>query len=438
MKPEVAIFWFRRDLRLNDNTGLFHALRSGLPVVPVFIYDSEILQKLESKSDQRLLFIYHHLKILHNELLKQGSGLVTYYDSPQNAWKKIIQKFNVKSVYINEDYEPDARERDALLCNFLNNKAISFNAFKDQVVFGPGEILKDDGTPYTIYTPYKNKWRSNINSAQLKTYPSEKYSDCFVKMPVQKILTLKDFGFKEVETSFPDKGISKKVLKEYASLRDFPALDATTKVSVHLRFGTLSIRKLVSFAFSVSETWVNELIWREFYMMILFQFPYVVKGAFKPKFNFINWRNNEKEFARWCSGQTGYPIVDAGMRELNATGFMHNRVRMITAGFLTKHLLIDWRWGEAYFAKKLLDFELSSNNGGWQWAAGTGCDAAPYFRIFSPYEQTRKFDPQWVYIRKWVPEFEDISYPNPIVEHKAARERCLKVFKNSLGIASGF
>ncbi|MNE14064.1 Deoxyribodipyrimidine photo-lyase [compost metagenome] len=308
---------------------------------------------------------------------------------------------------------------------------ISLFTFKDQVIFEKGEILKEDGTPYTVFTPYKNKWLSKLKNFYLKSYPTEKYHSYYKTTPF-KIPLLEDLGFKPSSISFPDKEFEK-ILANYAQERDFPSLKGTSRISVHLRFGTVSIRQLARKAYEVNSlAWLNELIWRDFYFMILWHFPYVVNKAFKPAYDHINWRNNEEEFRRWCDGKTGYPIVDAGMRELNATGFMHNRVRMIVASFLTKHLLIDWRWGEAYFAKKLLDFELASNNGGWQWAAGSGCDAAPYFRIFNPAEQTKKFDPEFNYIRKWVPEFQELNYPSPVVNHKLARERCLNVYKLAL------
>lgn len=430
-KP-VAIFWFRRDLRLDDNAGLFHALKSEYPVVPVFIFDSNILNKLEDKKDKRLVFIHNTLTALNNELIKLGSSLTTYYDTPVAAWEKIIQDYHVCCVFANHDYEPYAQERDRQVEKLLAQKEIFFHTYKDQVIFEKGEVLKDDGSPYTVFTPYSRKWKSTLKEFYLKSYPSKKFFTNFLKHKPFKIMSLEEIGFENLQAVFPCSKVETSLIKLYGDTRNFPAMEATSRMSLHLRFGTVSIRKLASATMNVSEAYFNELIWREFYMMILWHFPHVVNNSFKKQYDRIEWRNNEKEFAAWCEGKTGYPIVDAGMRQLNETGFMHNRVRMITASFLTKHLLIDWRWGEAYFAKKLLDFELSSNNGGWQWAAGSGCDAAPYFRIFNPSEQTKKFDSDLKYIRKWVPEFEDFSYPKPIVEHSFARERCLATYKKYL------
>lgn len=433
MKQQV-IFWFRRDLRLDDNAGLYHALRSGLPVQCIFIFDRDILDKLENRADKRVAFIHQTLQQLNSDLQAHGSNLKTFYGKPEDVFKDIIEDESIKHVYTNHDYEPYAKQRDFNIAAMLLNKNIGFSTFKDQVIFEKSEVTKDDGLPYTVFTPYKNKYRSLLKPFHLKSYPTEKYFHALKKTTPQNIIPLTQMGFKDVNINFSAPVITNELLKHYAERRDIPSIHGTSRISLQLRFGTVSIRKLFSNAFDLSETWVNELIWREFYMMILWHFPHVAKGAFKPQYEKIKWRNNETEFEAWCNGKTGYPIVDAGMRELNATGFMHNRVRMITASFLTKHLLIDWRWGEAYFASKLLDFELASNNGGWQWAASSGCDAAPYFRIFNPSEQTKKFDPQFIYIKKWVPEFQDFSYPQPIVEHKFARERCLKTYSEALKV----
>lgn len=429
---QVAVMWFRRDLRLHDNAALYHALKSGYKVLPVFIFDKTILNKLEDKEDKRLVFIHGALQQINAELKKHGSALSIYYSTPIDVWKKITEEFNVKVVYANHDYEPYAKERDSEVGKFLSSKNISFNTFKDQTIFEKDEVLKDDGTPYTVFTPYSRKWKTKLNKFYLKSYPTEKYFDAFLENNPHEIITLKEMSFKEIAAEFPRKEIVKDIIKNYHTQRDFPFIKGTSRLSVHLRFGTVSIRELASTAKNLSEPWLNELIWRDFYMMILWHFPHVANSAFKPRYNHIPWNNNEGDFLKWCNGQTGYPIVDAGMRELNETGFMHNRVRMIVASFLTKHLLINWQWGEAYFAKKLLDFDLSANNGGWQWAAGSGCDAAPYFRIFNPYEQTKKFDPQLKYIRKWVPEFEDFNYPKPMIEHTFARNRCLERYKSVL------
>jgi deoxyribodipyrimidine photo-lyase len=422
-----SIHWFRRDLRLEDNAALYHALKNSNSVQCIFIFDTEILSQLEDKDDARVTFIHREITRLGHELKKYGSSLKIYYGKPITIWKDLIDSEKIESVYINKDYEPYAIRRDFEVEKLLKEQNIQLHQYKDHVLFEENEIIKDDGKPYTIFTPYSRKWLAAFSDSGTKSYSSEKQLTKLVKSSAE-ILSLKEIGFKESTVAFPAETPDEEVIRHYNKQRDYPGIDGTSRIGVHLRFGTVSIRKMAVLAKKFSDTWLNELIWREFYQAILYHFPYVTKGAFKPQYNRIRWRNNEKEFHAWCNGITGYPIVDAGMRELNATGFMHNRVRMITASFLCKHLLIDWRWGEAYFARKLLDYELASNNGGWQWAAGTGCDAAPYFRIFNPYEQTKKFDQDFIYIRTWVPEFEDFSYPPPIVDHKAARERCLKAY----------
>lgn len=431
-KPGINVHWFRRDLRLDDNAALFHGLSSGKPLLPIFIFDRYILDKLENKDDKRILFIHQQLKKLQDILTPYGATLDVRYGNVDEVWKQLTKDYDIQTVFTNHDYEPYARSRDQQLFDFFSTKKIKFETFKDQVIFEKDDILKEDGKPYTVYTPYSRKWMSKLDKQNLIPYASEKLKENFYKQKVRELPALRDMGFKESSFHFPDDKSNDEIIKHYAETRDIPGIEGTTKLGIHLRFGTISIRKMVSKAQAISNSWLNELCWREFYMMILWHFPHAASGAFKPAYASIPWRNDEKEFAAWCNGQTGYPIVDAGMRELNSTGYMHNRVRMIVASFLTKHLLIDWRWGEAYFASKLLDFDLSANNGGWQWAAGSGCDAAPYFRIFNPYEQTRKFDPDFKYIRKWVPEFEDFTYPKPIVDHKAARERCLAVYKKAL------
>jgi deoxyribodipyrimidine photo-lyase len=432
-KLTINIQWFRRDLRLQDNAALYQALKSENPVLPLFIFDTSILDKLEDKDDKRVLFIHRELQNIQNQLREYGSTLDVRYGNPVDVWKQLINDYKIEAVFTNHDYEPYAKERDEAIKNLLAQNGIAFNTFKDQVIFEKSEVVKDDGRPYTIYTPYSKKWMAKLNDSYIKPYPTEKYFHNFSKSRPNKIISLKEMGFDEdMNYVFPTYSIDSNLLINYGETRDIPSINGTSKISLQLRFGTVSIRKLVSHSKEISFKWLNELCWREFYMMIIWHFPHVVKSSFKPQYDKIIWRNKEAEFKKWCEGKTGYPIVDAGMRELNQTGFMHNRVRMIVASFLTKHLLIDWRWGEAYFASKLLDFELSSNNGGWQWAAGCGCDAAPYFRIFNPYEQTKKFDPQFKYIRKWVPEFEDFSYPSPLVDHKLARERCLETYKKYL------
>lgn len=433
MKERINICWFRRDLRLNDNAALYHALKSKTPVVPVFIFDKNILNQLEEKADRRVQFIHDTLMEIQSTLEKKGATLHVIYDTPQRAFKSLCTTYNIGTVFTNHDYEPHARERDNKITELLKEKNIEFRSFKDQVIFEKDEIIKDDGTPYTVFTPYSKKWMAKLDEFYCKPYPSEKYVQYFFKQPPINIPSLHKMGFKETARQFPSKDAATALIQHYRETRDFPGIHGTSRLSVHLRFGTISIRTLVTKALDLSATFLNELIWRDFYHMILWHFPQVGKGlAFKPAYDKIEWRTDEGEFEKWCQGQTGYPIVDAGMRELNETGLMHNRVRMITASFLCKHLLLDWRLGEAYFAEKLLDFDMAANNGGWQWASGSGCDAAPYFRIFNPYLQTKKFDPELTYIKKWVPEFEAFTYPKPIVQHEMARERCLAAYSKAL------
>lgn len=429
----ISIHWFRRDLRLSDNAALYHALNSGNKVQCVFIFDTKILDQLENRSDARVHFIHESLKKLDQELRGLGSSLLVLNGDPEQIWPKLAEQFAIASIFANHDYEPYGMARDERIHHWASSKNIAFKTFKDCVIFERNEVLKDDGSPYTVFTPYSRKWKVKLNDFYLKSYPTEKYFSNFSSLNAEPLPSLQDIGFEPSSLTFPAVEPNEQFIKEYDKNRNYPSLDATTRMSIHLRFGTVSPRKLASLAFKLNETYLNELIWRDFYQMILAHFPHVVNDPFKKNYERIAWRNNEEEFTAWCEGRTGYPIVDAGMRELNETGFMHNRVRMITASFLTKHLLIDWRWGEAYFAEKLLDFELASNNGGWQWAAGCGTDAAPYFRIFSPSEQTKKFDPKLQYIRKWVPEFESLNYPRPIVDHAFARDRCLKIYKQGLG-----
>lgn len=428
----ITIFWHRRDLRIHDNAGLYHALKSNYPVLPIFIFDRNILDKLDDKNDARVSFIHQQLQELKIQYEKLGTTLHVFYGKPQEVWNEILTKYPVKEVYCNRDYEPYAQERDKTIFEFLASKSIPFKGFKDHVIFEKNEVLKDDGKPYTVYTPYSKKWKSKLNDFYLKSYPVEKYLSNLYHTNSQKFISLEEIGFKPTTISFPENNINEGLIKNYHSTRDLPSIKGTTRLSVHLRFGTISIRKLARTAKRLNEKYLNELIWRDFYQMILFHFPHTVNKAFKPEYDRIQWLNNENDFNAWCQGKTGYPIVDAGMRELNATGFMHNRVRMIVASFLTKHLLIDWRWGEAYFAKKLLDFELASNVGGWQWAAGCGVDAAPYFRVFNPTLQTEKFDKELKYIKQWVPEYGTYAYPKPIVDHKIARKRVLITYKKAL------
>ena len=429
----IVLFWFRRDLRLDDNAGLYEALKQNMNVLPIFLFDSEILNKLDNKQDARVHFIHHQLTVLQQQLSALGSSIMVKLGKPKEIFESLAQQYIIKAVYTNHDYEPYAIKRDHEIAELLRSKGISFHSFKDQVVFEKDEVTKDDLKPYTVFTPYMKKWKSKLTTNHLMPHPTQNYYNNFFQTAAIPLPTLADIGFLPSSIDFPGSEIIPAVIQHYSEQRDIPSIKGTSRLSVHLRFGTVSIRSLVAQAQRLNEKWLNELIWREFYMMILYHFPHVVNRAFKPAYDRIPWSNNETHFKLWCEGKTGYPIVDAGMRELNRTGFMHNRVRMITASFLTKHLLIDWRWGEAYFAKKLLDFELSSNNGGWQWSASSGCDAAPYFRVFNPYEQTKKFDPQLKYIKQWIPEFDELNYIKPIVDHKFARERVLSTYKKALG-----
>ena len=429
----VNIFWFRRDLRLDDNAGLFHALKSGMPVVPVFIFDRQILDKLEDKADRRVEFIHLTLSQIQYTLSGAGSSLEVYTGTPVEVFTRLANKYAIGKVFTNHDYEPYARERDSQVADLLNTKGISLHTYKDHVILEKDEVLKEDGKPYTVFTPFSKKWRSVFSTDQLKPFLSEALMGNFHVQPAVEIPSLSSLGFEVSGIPFPSKKPDLAIVKNYTANRNFPAISGTSKMGLHLRFGTISIRSLAASSISLNDTFTNELIWRDFYHMILWHFPKVGKGfSFKPMYENIEWRIDGGEFEKWCLGQTGYPIVDAGMRELNATGFIHNRVRMIVASFLCKHLLLDWRLGEAYFAAKLLDFDMAANNGGWQWASGSGCDAAPYFRIFNPRLQTEKFDPDHTYIKKWVPEYSDFSYPKPIVDHEKARKRCLEVYSKAL------
>ncbi|AHW61389.1 deoxyribodipyrimidine photolyase [Draconibacterium orientale] len=423
----INIAWLRRDLRLTDNTALQHALKNGNKTAVLFIFDTNILDELD-KDDARVTFIHQQLTKIDRQLREMNSGLLVKTGDPFKIWQELISGFEISEVHFNRDYEPYATKRDEQVQQLLQKNNISAFAHKDQVIFEPHEVLKADGTPYTVFTPYKNKWLEHFNPQQIKI--EEKLKKNAFAAIESSVPTLEDIGFQKSDIEVEDYDLS--VVKNYRKTRNFPAVHGTSNLSVHLRFGTVSIRQIVQQVYQQSPDFLSELVWREFFMQILFHFPRVVNENFRTKYNGIQWRNNEKEFERWCKGETGYPIVDAGMRELNKTGYMHNRVRMITASFLCKHLLIDWRWGEAWFAKKLLDFELSSNNGNWQWAAGTGCDAAPYFRVFNPTEQVKKFDNEMLYIKKWVPEFQDLSYPAPMVDHKMARNRALETYKKGI------
>lgn len=433
MVEKIAVFWFRRDLRLHDNTCLFRALTSGMRVLPIFIFDTSILDKLNKPFDRRVEFIYNTIEQLKKQITKHGSNLQVHLGKPKEVIENICQTYKVTAVYANSDYEPYATQRDLEIQHMLAQKQIGFVTCKDHVIFEKSEIVKANGTPYSVFTPYSKKWKVAYTEKKQTFYPSQEYLHRLVKIAeATRKINLSEIGFQETNFEAPREEIDTLKLTHYHNTRDFMAKNATSKLSIHLRFGTISIREVVAKAVAVNQTWLNELIWREFYSSILWHFPQVVSSSFKPKYDTITWRNNENEFEAWCTGNTGYPIVDAGMRELLQTGFMHNRARMITASFLTKHLLIDWRWGEAFFAQHLIDYELASNNGSWQWAASCGCDAVPYFRIFNPWLQTKKFDPNKEYIQKWVPEWQSSIYPTPIVEHSFARKRALAVFEKSV------
>lgn len=428
---KVNIFWFRRDLRFDDNIGLINALKDFNSVLPVFIFDREILDELNDKKDSRVSFIHQRLTDLNNRLEKEHkSGIKFFYDTPENAFKTLIASYSIEKVYINRDYEPYALERDEQIKILLEQNGVSLESYKDQVIFEPEEVLKDDGTPYLVYTPFSRKWLGKLEDKMLHSLGNAlDYSNWYPK--TSDIISLESMGFQTSDIELEKPSLKKETLEKYETERNFPAKDITSRLGVHLRFGTVSIREIAKRAKPKSLTFLKELVWREFFIMILYHYPKVVSSNFKSKYDSIIWRNSEDEFEKWKKGETGYPLVDAGMRELNATGFMHNRVRMLVASFLTKHLLIDWKWGEAYFAEKLLDYELASNNGNWQWSAGTGVDAQPYFRIFNPTSQIDKFDKNKIYIKKWVPEYGTSKYVTEMVNHSEARERALKVFKEA-------
>ena len=444
MNTPVSVFWFRRDLRLHDNAGLYHALKGPYPVLPLFIFDRNILDDLKDRHDARVTFIYDAIKHLHAELEAKGSSIQVYNGKPEQVWPELLKKYKIGAVYTNHDFEPYAIHRDASVRDLLADHDIPFHTFKDHVIFEKDEVLKSDGTPYTVFTPYSKRWLDKLSSQTtahgpdgkisfyLTSYPVEKYEHNYLKTSPLPLPSLADTGFQPTAIPFPPASVARGLIRNYDKTRDFPAIEGTSRLGIHFRFGTISIREKALAARDLNATFLNELIWRDFYSQILAHFPHVVGHPFRPQYDKVPWRDAPEDFAKWCDGRTGYPIVDAGMRQLNTTGYMHNRVRMITASFLTKHLLIDWRLGEAYFAEKLLDYDLASNNGGWQWAAGCGTDAAPYFRIFNPTEQTKKFDPEFKYIRRWVPEFGTPKYSRPMVEHVFARERCLAAYKSAL------
>ncbi len=428
---KVTLFWHRRDLRIADNAGLFKALQSSSRVLPLFIFDTTILDQLP-RNDARVSFIHQELQRVKRVYETHGSTLIVKHGKPLEVWANLLRSYAIEAVYTNRDYEPYALSRDQSVFELLKTHGIPFKGSKDHVIFEKSEVTKDDGKPYTVFTPYMKKWRLTLPADAFDAYESEHLLNRLFPCAPSDMPTLNDLGFEAVDIDYPAAEIKEPVLEHYAERRDLPAVAGTTRLSIHLRFGTISIRAAARAGAKISEKWLNELIWRDFYQMILHHFPHSVNAAFKPMYDLIPWRTSETDFIKWCEGKTGYPLVDAGMRELNATGFMHNRVRMVTASFLTKHLLLDWRLGERYFAEKLLDFELASNVGGWQWAAGSGCDAAPYFRVFNPAAQQAKFDPNFVYIKRWVPEYGSVSYPAPMVDHAMARKRAIDTYKAAL------
>jgi len=432
LPKKLNVFWFRRDLRIFDNAGFFHALNQAENVLPVFIFDTDILENL-SKTDARVSFIHQSLEAIHRQFLKVGSGLKILRGKPFDVFEEIIQEYEIAAVYTNRDYEPYGLKRDKQIGDLLKSKGIGFNTYKNQVIFEQAEIVKENGLPYLVYTPFMKRWKAVFSEEKIKDYPSENGLKNLVKNQHESFPSLQSIGFSKSEIEVPSPNLSARLMIDYEATRNFPATIGTSFLGVHLRFGTVSIRQIVEEATAIkNEIFLNELIWREFFMQILWHFPETTTRSFKPAYDRIEWLNKTDDFERWKNGETGYPLVDAGMRQLNKTGWMHNRVRMVVASFLCKHLLIDWRWGEAYFAEKLLDYELSSNVGNWQWVAGSGVDAAPYFRIFNPSEQAKKFDPDFKYIRKWVTDFDSLAYPKPMIDHTEARERCLKTYKVAL------
>jgi len=428
----VVLFWFRRDLRLNDNHGLYRALKEAGNVQPIFIFDTHILGKLEDTDDRRVSFLHDRVGTLDDQLRSHGSSLLVKQGDPLTIFRTLIQERAIEAVYANHDHEPYALERDGSIKELLRENGIAFHTFKDQTIFERDEVVKDDGSPYTVFTPYAKRWRGRLAEVNVPHYPSEHALGSLHKNVGPALIPLEDLGFHYEPYDVVGLVPSTLLLERYASLRNTPSVAGTSRIGVHLRFGTVSVRDMVRLGMLHSDTWLNELIWREFFMQILWHFPHVEKGAFRKAYDAIPWRDDEAGFDAWCAGRTGYPLVDAGMRELRATGSMHNRVRMVVASFLCKHLLIDWRWGEAWFARWLMDFELSSNNGNWQWAAGCGCDAAPYFRVFNPTLQLKRFDPEMKYVLKWAPEYGELNAPIPIVDHKTARERAIATYKSAL------
>lgn len=429
---KLALIWLRRDLRLEDHTAIDRALALGYRLQFIFIFDTEILGRLKEKADARVDFIHQVLHDLNGRIAKLGGSLHVAHGRPHLIWPDLIEEFKPSQVFWCKDYEPQAISRDVKISELLLKKGVSFEALKDQVIFEENDVVKDDGTPYTVFTPYKKKWLKALKPSSYRSFTYKLKSGDILPSQPRRLPSLSELGFKKTKIQFHSPTLDKKKISSYDENRDFPAVDGTTHLGIHFRFGTISVREAVRFALQHNEVWLSELIWREFFMQILFHFPHVENSSFRPQYDAIPWRNREDELEAWKQGKTGFPIVDAGMRELNETGSMHNRVRMIAASFLVKDLLIDWRLGERYFAEKLLDYDLAANNGNWQWVAGTGCDAAPYFRVFSPEQQTKKFDPENRYIEKWIPELKTSKYPEPIVDHSSARIRAVLAYKKAL------
>ena len=471
---DAALFWFRRDLRATDNAGLYHALKSARRVYCVFVFDTEILDALPNKLDRRVEFILESVGELEASLRALGGGLMVRHARADALIPALARELNVDAVFVNDDYEPLAIARDLRVRDELMRNDIGFHAFKDTVIFEKGEVLTQAGGSYSVFTPYKNAWLKKLDDFYLKAYPVHAYAIRLAPSPANESLpTLASLGFeptnlKALGIDAGESGARRRLedfverMERYRDARDFPAVKGVSWLSVHNRFGTVSIRELAALAHAETlrrknpgaETWLGELIWRDFYFQILYHHPHVVASAFRREYDAIEWPNDNALFAAWCEARTGYPIIDAAMRQINQTGYMHNRLRMIVASFLTKDLLIDWRLGEKYFADNLNDFDLAANNGGWQWAASTGCDAQPYFRIFNPVTQSERFDPAGKFIRRYLPELKNVpdkfihapwtmplpeqqscaavignDYPAPVVDHAVQREKALALYK---------
>ena len=470
MQTRASLVWFRRDLRLDDHAALYHALKVSDAVYCAFVFDRTILDPLP-RADRRVAFILESVRELDAALRAKGGVLLCLTGDPRDEIPRLASRLGVQTVWTNRDYEPAVIARDAQVAERLAAQGIGFETAKDQVIFEQDEVLTADGRPFSVFTPYQRAWRKRLTPFYLRPYPVQRYLDRLARTDGDSLPTLAALGFDTVDVSRLQPGMSgaetlladfSHRIDRYHEARDYPAVKGPSYLSVHLRFGTVSIRQLAGFAEHLgnagADTWLNELIWRDFYQQILWHHPRVVDHAFKPVFDALVFENRQDWFAAWCEGRTGYPLVDAAMRQLNQSGYMHNRLRMVTASFLVKDLLIDWRWGERYFAEKLIDYDLAANNGGWQWAAGTGCDAQPYFRIFNPVSQSEKFDPKGAFIRRYVPELADLPdraihapwqaspielsaagirlgdhYPAPLVDHAIQRERALAMFNRVKG-----